>query len=258
MYIYLSKILPLFVMPVSMVLVLILVALLLLRHGRIKIASACLGFALLVLWAASTPIVAESFYRHLESRYPPVPLAEITAGDCIILLGGVVGAPLPPRVEIELNESVDRVYKTAQLFRAGKGRAVIVTGGNQPWSDSPWAEADLIRELLEEWGVKSEAIFLEGSSRNTRENAVYSKNLIDAIHCTTPLLVTSAAHMPRSVAAFQSVGVGVIPVSTDVRTINNPSLEVMSFLPNASALAMTSDATREWIGQKVYEFQGWN
>jgi uncharacterized SAM-binding protein YcdF (DUF218 family) len=135
---------------------------------------------------------------------------------------------------------------------------LIVTAGNQPWSLSPWAEADLIRDLLVEWGVPEEAIFLEGSSRNTRENAIFSKNLIDSIHCETSLLVTSAAHMPRAVAAFQAVGVSITPVSTDVRVVDKGLPPAMDFLPSASAMAMTSDAIREWIGAAVYRSQGWN
>ena len=63
--------------------------------------------------------------------------------------------------------------------------------------------------------------------------------------------------MPRAVAAFQSVGIEVFPVSTDVRVIDKPELTIMDFLPDASALQMTSNAMREWIGKKVYEFRGW-
>ncbi len=54
----------------------------------------------------------------------------------MIVLGGALGAALPPRVDVEMNEAVDRIYKTAALYRAGKAPAVIVTGGNQPWSES--------------------------------------------------------------------------------------------------------------------------
>jgi uncharacterized SAM-binding protein YcdF (DUF218 family) len=108
------------------------------------------------------------------------------------------------------------------------------------------------------WGVPKDAIFLEGSSRNTRENALYSKNIIDSISCESPLLVTSAAHMSRAVAAFQSVGVQVTPVSTDVQVVDGGLPGVMEFVPSAGALAMTSEAIREWIGLKVYGFNGWN
>jgi uncharacterized SAM-binding protein YcdF (DUF218 family) len=258
MYVYLSKILPLFVMPISVVMILVLAALLLLARGRTRIASGVLVAALGVLWISATPLVAEGLYHNLEARYPPLPLEQVPQAGCVVLLGGVVSPPLAPRVDTELSDSVDRVYKAAQLYRAGKARMVIVTAGNQPWSLSPWAEADLVRDLLVEWGVPEDAIFLEGSSRNTRENAIFSKNLIDSINCETSLLVTSAAHMPRAVAAFQAVGVSITPVSTDVRVVDKGLPPAMDFLPSAAALAMTSEAIREWIGAAVYRMQGWN
>jgi uncharacterized SAM-binding protein YcdF (DUF218 family) len=108
------------------------------------------------------------------------------------------------------------------------------------------------------WGVPEDVIFLEGSSRNTRENALYSRNIINAINCEAPLLVTSAAHMPRALAAFDSAGVRVTPVTTDVRVVDNGLPPMADFLPDARALAMTSDAIREWVGQKVYSMKGWN
>jgi len=257
MYIYLSKILPLFVMPVGLVLILLLAALLFLRRGMQRTAGGLLLSAVALLWLASAPFVAERFYRALEGRYPPLALQDVPQGGCIVLLGGTVSPALPPRVNMEFNDSVDRVYQAARLYRAGKAPYVIVTGGNQPWSAAPWTEADLIRELLVEWGVPQKAIFLEGTSRNTRENAVYSKNIIDSIHCETPLLVTSAAHMPRAVAAFLGVNVSVVPVSTDLRVTDEAGFSALRFLPDAGALAMTSDAMREWIGQRVYAWQGW-
>ena len=61
------------------------------------------------------------------------------------------------------------VYKAAQLFRAGKGKVLIVTGGNLPWVPSERPEAELVRALLVEWGVPAAAIVLDGASRNTRD-----------------------------------------------------------------------------------------
>ena len=258
MYVYLSKILPVFVMPVSVAIVLSLVALFFLRREMRRTAMVLVALSVGVLWVASTPFAASTLYRQLESRYPPVPLEEVSERGCMVVLGGALGGVIAPRVDIDMNESIDRIYKAAALYRAGKAPAVIVTGGNQPWSKIYTAEADLIRDLLMEWGVPKEAIFLEGSSRNTRENALYSKNVIDALSCTDALLVTSAAHMPRAVAAFNSVGVVVTPVSTDVRAVAQSLPGGMDFMPSADALAMTSSAIREWIGQKVYSWKGWN
>jgi uncharacterized SAM-binding protein YcdF (DUF218 family) len=257
-YVYLSKILPLLVMPLSVTLTLAILAVLFLRYEKRLWAMVFLSASVVLLWVASTPIVASALYQRVESTYPAAALEQIPVGDCIVLLGGAVGPPMPPRVDIELNDAIDRVFQAAKLYRAGKGRVIIVTAGNQPWSESRWAEAELIRELLVEWGVPESAVMLEGSSRNTRENAVYSKNIIDAQQCTNTLLVTSAAHMPRAAAAFRSVGVEVTAISTDVRIANVGRLTVGSFIPSAHALAMTSDAIREWIGRWYYSYKGWN
>lgn len=258
MYVYLSKILPVFVMPVTLGIALVLLALVLQARGKTKAVSAVLIAAVALLWAASTPIVAAIAYGKLESHFPPHSLDTIPVSGCIVLLGGVMGLPLPPRQDIELGDAVDRVYKTAQLYREGKGTRVFVTAGNQPWSAPGPSEASLIGELLVEWGVPATAIQLEGRSRNTRENALHLQPQLEAAHCDRALLVTSAAHMPRALASFTVLGLAVYPVSTDVRVLRPGRYRLADFLPDAHALAMTSDALREWIGQRVYAWRGWN
>ena len=258
MYVYLSKILPVFVMPIGVTLFLSLVAFILLRKGKSGIAAGFLALAMIYLYAMATPYVGERLLGRVEANYPPVATDRVPEANCLILLGGVVEAPAPPRIDIEFNDSVDRVHKAAELFHAGKAPYVIVTGGNQPWSTVQVSEADLIRDLLVEWGVPRDVIMLEGSSRNTRENAMFTKNVVDSIHCDEALLVTSAAHMPRAMAAFGAVGISVTPVSTDVRVADADNLTVMDFLPDANALKMSSDALRELVGQWVYELRGWN
>ena len=258
MYIYLSKILPLLVVPLGIVIVTISAALFLAWSGRRRASAGLVVLALLVLWVSSMPITAGTLYSSLIRNYPAVPLQEIPAGDCIIVLGGAVGPAVYPRVDIELNEAVDRVYKAAQLFRAGKGQVVIVAAGNQPWHAHQQPEAVAIQSLLVEWGVPQWAIALDGASRNTRENAINAREAMEQMSCEAPLLVTSAAHMQRSVAAFENVGVSVFPVSTDIRRVEGPGYTVFDFLPQADALVMTSDVMREWIGRKVYQWRGWN
>ena len=258
MYIYLSKILPLLILPVGMATWLCLLALVLLWAGKRKTSITFLFVAVLVLWGSSMQLVAQTLYGKLESVYPPVQVLDIPASKCIVLLGGAVEPVMSPRVDFDLHDSVDRVRKAANLHRAGKAELIIVAGGNQPWMDFSQTEAQATEVLLMEWGVPATAIKLEGGSRNTRENAVNSARLLQQHRCGIPLLVTSAAHMPRSVAAFSKVDVDVFPVSTDVRVINTPNLTVMDFLPDAGALKMTTDAMREWIGQWVYRFREWN
>lgn len=258
MYVYLSKVLPQLILPVGLVLLLGVIALVLWMLGKRAVSGGLSLLALVILLVASLPFVGSSLYQRLEARFPPEPFESIPVSSCIVVLGGAVGLPVSPRVDMELNEAVDRVYKAAQLYREGKGGKVFVAGGNQPWSEPGPSEAALIGELLVEWGVPADAIQLEGLSRNTRENALNMKPLLEAAGCDRSLLVTSAAHMQRALASFMVVGVAAYPVSTDVRVAATSGYSVMDFIPDAKALAMTSDALREWMGQKVYEWKGWN
>ena len=204
------------------------------------------------------PIVADTLLGKLERDYPAVMITEVPVRKCIVLLGGAVGPVHSPRVDVDMLEAVDRVRKAAQLFRAGRGQLIIVSGGNQPWSKFSVSEAESTKTLLLEWGVPDKAIVVESESRNTRENAFYTNVLLEKLSCGTPLLVTSAAHMKRSVAVFEKLGVAVLPVSADVRVIDKPELTVLDFLPDAAALNQTTEAMREWLGQWVYLVQGWN
>ena len=254
---YLTKILPLLLMPVPVSLLLGLVSLILLLRGRRRPAIASLLAALGLLWAASLPSVAAALLWTLQREYPPVALDSIPAGDCIVVLGGVLGDAAYPRVEVELSEGIDRVHQAARLYRFGKGRRIIVAGGNQPWTQGQEPEAHLIRDLLVEWGVSQEAIRLDPSSRNTRENALNGAKLIREADCHSSLLVTSAWHMPRAVAAFENVGIPVFPVSVDVMGAQGQGRLMMGWIPQVDALAATSQALMEWMGIWVYRWRGW-
>lgn len=258
MYVYLSKILPLLVLPVGLVLELTFLAFLLVLAGKKKSSAFTLVLAMALLWSASMPYAAETLLGRLERDYPAVMVTEIPRSKCIVLLGGSVEPVRQPRVDIDMLDGVDRVRKVAQLYREGLAQMIIVSGGNQPWSPFEESEAASVKTLLLEWGVPGEAIHLEKDSRNTRENAFYSVELLKSLACGTPLLVTSSAHMKRSVGAFERLRVEVFPVPTDIKIVDRPELTVFDFLPDAEALLMTNDAVREWVGQWVYKLNGWN
>lgn len=245
-------------LPIGLVIELTLLALLFLKFGKRKTSATFMVTAVLVLWVSSMPIVANTLLGKLEQDYPAVMITEVPVSQCAVVLGGTVEPVLPPRIDIDMNEAVDRVRKAAQLYRTGRAVVIIVSGGNQPWSSFADPEAESMKTLLLEWGVPASAIVLEGASRNTRENAINSTVLLEKLACGTPLLVTSAAHMKRSVAVFEKLGVAVFPVSADVQVIEASGFTFFDFLPDAEALQQTTDAMREWIGQRVYRIQGWS
>lgn len=177
------------------------------------------------------PAFANWLYGRLEARYPPIPIETLGHADVAIVLGGAIGQPISPRVLLELQEASDRVLEAARLFRAGKVDQILVAAGNLPWHKAARPEAELIGDLLAEFGVPRDAIVLETESRNTYENAINSHAIIQSHGWRSAVLVTSAAHMPRALAVFKHAGIEVAPVSTDVR-VTYPLFEsILDFLP---------------------------
>lgn len=252
---FLTKLLPVFVYPLSVAIGLFLLASLL--AARPRAAMVCRAVAIVGLWTASTAPVGEWALGTLEKQHPPRPIAELPQADVAIVLGGVVGGAIPPRVTSELFASGDRVLHAARIFRAGKVKRILVTGGNLPWHASSPPESTLMRDLLIEWGVPAAAIEIAGQSRNTYENALEIVALRERQPFASALLVTSAAHMPRAIATFQKAGVPVTPATTDVEVTNAGLWTPLRWLPDAGALDTTTRAIKEWIGFAAYRVRGY-
>ena len=205
------------------------------------------------LWALSTPWVAHRLVHQLEARFPALPVEQYPTVDALVVLGGALsGASLPERPMFDLGSAADRVWFAAALYQAGKAPWIVVSGGNQPGSANIQVEALAIRSMLLTLGVPDSAIRLEGSSRNTAENARESVKLIREIGARQMLLVTSAMHMPRALhifkADFREFGVTVLPASTDVEGLPDTLHWLGQWLPDAYALALSSRALREYLG----------
>jgi uncharacterized SAM-binding protein YcdF (DUF218 family) len=251
-----SKILTQLAYPLSLSCILILLASVLLWRGRRRPAGLCLLFSLLVLWVPSMPAISDHLRASLERRYPPVPIEDVPKADVIVVLGGAVEAVIPPRLGIDLGAAADRVLYAAQLYGAGKAQLIIACGGRLPWMKKSSAEAPAMGELLRTWGVPEEAILLETGSRNTYENALYTKRLLEAHSLKHVLLVTSALHMPRALALFRASGIDAVPAPTDFEVVDRGDRTLMSWLPDATALEGSTRAIKEYLGLGVYWIQG--
>jgi uncharacterized SAM-binding protein YcdF (DUF218 family) len=111
--------------------------------------------------------------------------------------------------------------------------------------------------VLTELGVPSSAVVIETNSRNTHENAVFTKPILAAHGWKSALLVTSAMHMPRALGVFAKVGIAVTPSSTDAHGRGLAATSLLDFVPNASALALATDAIKEYLGLTAYRIRGW-
>ena len=102
--------------------------------------------------------------------------------------------------------------------------------------------------FLRDLGVPDSAMLLETHSRNTRENARYSAQLLDARKMHHILLVTSAVHMDRAMGQFLGLGLDVTPAVTDVEAVAVPA-DLWRYLPDAAALSSSAGAIKEILGQ---------
>jgi uncharacterized SAM-binding protein YcdF (DUF218 family) len=254
---FLSKLLPIFLYPLGAGILFGFLALLLLTIGFRKSAGVLLAVVLAGLWLTSTPVFANWLTLQLEDRYARLPFESLPTSDAIILLGGVLSETTTADSGFNAGDAVDRVLDASRAFHARKAPRIVISAGNLPWEASGRAEAALIADFLVELAVPRSSLILEGESRNTHQNAVNTAALFKEHGWRRGLLITSAIHMPRAAAAFESAGVEVDPMPSDFQS-GLPLFEtLLDFLPDAGALAATSLAMKEIIGLRYYQYRGW-
>lgn len=243
--VFLSKLSIALMSPLGTALLLTLLGMLLARYGRPRAAwfSVVLGFAWLALW--SLPPASNWLVSQVEQEFPFQPLSGLPSAPAMVVLGGGIhpsrSAVTPPNLE----SSADRVWYAAQLYHAGKAPLMVLSGGSDPIT-SVGTEADAMRELLLDLGVPDSALLLEGKSRTTRENAIYSAELLRSRGIRRVLLVTSALHMHRAKKLFEQQGIEVDPAPTDHEARPLSSWQLV--LPDAGALEGSGHAIKELVG----------
>jgi uncharacterized SAM-binding protein YcdF (DUF218 family) len=253
----LTELLSLFAYPLGAALLVGAFALALTFTNWQRLGQILFCLALVVLWLASTPVCASWLTWRLESQFPPVSVAMLPQADAVIVLGGVIGQPLPPRVDADLGDPTDRVIEALRLYRASKAPLIVISAGNQPWQATLAPEAKLIADFLIELGTPRSALIVEDESQNTHENAVNTAALFKEQSLQNGLLVTSGAHMPRALSAFRKAGINVTPVSTDIHGGPINAISIFDVLPDAGSLARTTSAIKEMIGLWIYRCRGW-
>ncbi len=248
-----AKLASLFIYPLNVSLLLAVVALLLylLRRRRAALLATCIAFTW--LYAFSTATVANLLTDYLEAPFPPKAISVVPVADAIVLLGGATRGDTHSSQTPDLNQRADRLVHAAALYKAAKAPLVVVSGGSPVGGRS---EAAQMRDLLLLMGVPHSAMQLERQSRNTRENASYTAQLLRERGSTHILLVTSAFHMRRAVPLFEKEGLEVFAAPTDYQRLVDNSL-VPGWLPAVANLSRSSDALHEIVGYWVYRWRGW-
>jgi uncharacterized SAM-binding protein YcdF (DUF218 family) len=222
---------------------------------RFKRAGLRVAIGSVVLLALLGYSPAGSLLSHkLENRFPPWD-ASRGAPDGIIVLGGGINAALSrAHGETILNRDGGRVVAIAKLARAYPNARIVYSGGNASlFTDQP-PETDYLYPVLDYFGVPRERVMLESKSRNTTENAIFTKELMRPKPGERWLLVTSAQHMPRAVGCFRQAGFPVEAYPVSWRAGRRVRFYVSdSFGAGLNRLDL---AVHEWLGLIVYRMLG--
>ncbi len=229
------------------------VLLIVLSRKRLGWFVIVLAFAWLFLW--STPAASVWLRQGLERQFPQRVAADYPVVDAIVVLGGgVQGGRKGWRIGAHLKSGADRAWFGAQLYHAGRAPVLIVSGGSRDWSNADESEASAMQTFENDLGVPVSSILLENRSRNTEENALYTKQLLAEHHFGKILLVTSAVHMPRALALFRAQGIDAIPAPTDFDAIP-PRTLLQRWLPDAETLDRSSKAIKEYLAIGIHRLK---
>lgn len=241
--IYLHKILPTFVLPIMLVIIVILI-------GLIKNKKKLIYIAVGVLYILSTPIFSNNFFKLVEGSENRKPISAIDSADAIVVLSGMLKInEVGDSTYIEWGDP-DRFFGGIALFKAGKAKKLVFTGGKMPWDKAKKTEGEVLKEYAISNDIPSEKIFVTKDVENTADEAVAVNELINP--SKKIILVTSAFHMYRAQGLFEKQGFEVIPYKVDYKANRNNKNTIMDFLPSATNLELTETSIREIIGRIYY------
>ena len=181
----------------------------------------------------------------------------------IILTGGMITNKQSTESQIFTDKTADRFVQPLRLYKLGKLKKILISGGS---TDIKIIRQDAVDEtmkvaqLLEELGVNQEDIILERKGKNTHENALNSRQILN----NTPkygnrfILFTSAFHMRRAEGCFLKVGIKVTPFPTAFKSKARSYTFDNLLIPRELNMFDTYDLVHEWVGYVVYKILGYS
>ncbi len=250
----LSKLLDFLLSPLLWVLLLLALAWRTAPAGR---SRRRLGAGLALALVLTNPALVNEAL--LAWELAPVPLTALPRhADAAVLLTGIANGQKSPHDRVYLAQGADRLTNALWLWRAGRVRRILVSGGSGAVLATAQTEAADLVALLRLAGVPNAAIWQETRSRNTRENALYSQQFLRRHpEADTLILVTSAFHQRRALGCFRRVGLHPLAFPADVRTTDRQFTPDYWLLPSAEALARWGLLLHEMAGWAVYKLRGW-
>jgi len=254
MFFVLSKTVAFLLLPSNVILIIGLAgAALLATRRRLLGRGLCAVAVGLFLTVGFLPVGGTAIYV-LENRFPEWSPSS-GAPDGIIVLGGAIDPVMSQaRGQVALADSAERVTVVAQLARDYPKARIVFSGGNAALFPHAPPEADFVLPLWQSFGIARDRVTLETRSRNTAENAAFTKALVQPKPGERWLLVTSAEHMPRAIGCFRRVGFAVEAYPVDWHTLPHWRFTLSHSI--GGGLAQADAAAHEWEGLVAYWLTG--
>ena len=253
MFFYLSKIFALLFLPYPLFLILLLVLCLKLPSLALRLYLR-IGFALLLL--LSFLPFAHLLLFFLEFAYPKITLEKAPQADAIVVLAAMIRTPNMEGEEPEFNAAVDRILAAEKLFSLKKAPYILLSGASALLTQKGQPEALVLQKWLIQRKMPARQVLIETSSRNTVESALAVAQIAKKQGWQKILLVSSAYHIPRSLACFQKAQLKSIPIPVDYQSLKAFAWPEAA-IPSLGGLALSTLALREYIGLLAYKLSGY-
>ncbi|HOJ70289.1 MAG TPA: YdcF family protein [Syntrophorhabdaceae bacterium] len=248
MLFFLKKLITYSIVPPGIIIILLILSAIFLRK-RLRFFIIIVALA---IYALSIEPVKDIFIIPLEDAYKPPSINDVKSCDAYVVLGGGINENAPGLDgEGQLsNDSLPRVVEAYRLYIRHK-RPIILSGGKVYGIKE---EAEIAKKFLISLGVDETYIITEGKSRDTHENALFVKEILEKKGVKKAVLITSAFHMKRSVQLFRRYFPQILPYPTGYRT-SRSVYTVMSYMPDAGNITYIAYSLKEYMGILFYKIK---
>ncbi len=249
MFFLLSKTIYFFLMPLGIITITLLCAYFIkIKRWKKRLYWFALSLAILF----TNPFLANEAMSGWEESVKPI--GSIPNYDYAVVLTGVADNRRLPQDRVYFNKGADRVTHTFQLYKLGKIKKIIISGGSGSLSDENYSEAETLERAFLLFGVPKSDLILEEMSKNTHQSAINCTSLLP--NNEKILLISSSFHLKRARGCFNKTGIqnDVFPVDF----YSSPRrFTPDAWIPNSYALNEWSIVFREIIGVIAYKMMGY-
>jgi len=247
--IYLNKILPYLLYPITIIIFLLVWAVI----SKKRLPTL---LALTLLLITSSPFISHQMVTYIDGNEPKKLIVDFNSADSIVVLSGMIG-PIMTKEGIGYEwGDPDRFFGGLELLKAGKAKKIIFTGGIMPWQANIQPEGKFLAKFAEELGIPNSQIIVTKDVQNTLDEAKAVREILTLNNENKIILVTSAFHMPRASMLFKKEGIEVQTYSVDYKA-GISDITLIDFFPSADAFYIFQFTLRELIGRAYYSFKSY-